>query len=526
MKLRTIRRRLTAGLGTLLLLLAAMSATGFAADAAANYEPNGSVVVSVELAVTVRTCDGALLTGARVALQEPDNFAQTDEDGRVLLTGLTPEIHYQIIVSHSGYQTLTYDYAYTLAKENGDYPTDRVTLVLQTTAYDRQGVLEAVEPVGSEIICTLDSDSGSVRLDASTLEQSAGQGSAICLYGPTGEIARLAPLSTHDLALIGSAEVAFEATAGQGRIALRVPRGGEAGLAHSVLDSGLDVEVSFADDALKTLRLSGDQLAALVPDGCDLALSWSSGAYLTYYVQNTAHDALRQVRIPAAAFRFARENALGLKCRIYDPETGQTPTYEWIFLPEDVAGATEMDFDVQIFAAPESGDAIATLAQGDWCQFVISSARGALPCAAVLRVRELESFPQGQSFCLAREQDGALEIVRSTIAAGTDGWFRWEMTEGAAYVLLAASAEPDAPTVSGADTADDPVAQSLSTAREWGLIALLCAMLALLVLAYALHKKAFADEMKVDMRNREDEAALQPKPNPVDTHWEVVHDDE
>lgn len=588
-------------------------------EVTATFPLTGVVTETVTLEVTVQTPSGVPLAGVRVALQLPDNYAQTDANGKVWLTGLLQGHPYTVIVTHSGYDTQTFTYTYALSKVDGKYPMDRLTVTLVPTeggdtpggdnpggdnpgggsgddsgsgggsggntgdsngdnnggstggntggnnggstggnTGDNNGGNNGGSTGGNNgghtggysggysggntggstgsdvgdgtgIELRPEDNSDTIEIPNPVIDESVQDNKDILLIFPgTGEtgakdedtVLVLPSYTRHDRDVQDSGNVSVSRRDDSFLLTITVPEESTdkttAGLTHNqismVIDNEMDILVDFEEDPDRNFRIPADRLEHIASDDTDLSIEYdrrNGSVSFVISVQTEAHGIANSAVVSAEAFRLAKENGLELVCRIYDTDTGTGIWYEWVFTPEALKKLDAEDVDLYIRAAPAETDPILSLTKGSWCQYIIINHNGALPAEAVLRVKNLEQFPEDLKMALMSAGNGTLKPVLTDLLPDEYGWYSFDVDHCTSYALME---EPAAVVLEPA--ALEPVERS---GFPWYWIALGGGLLLVLFLLL-LHRRRKEAKYKSPHRSAHGSKVY-------DIDWEVISDD-
>lgn len=508
----------------------------------------GAVSQTVGLIVTVQTSSGTTLTGARVALQQPDNYAQTDAEGNALLWGLLPGYPYAIIVSHSGYDTQTISYTYKLSKVDGSYPLDQLNVTLRPTAgSNTDGDSSSGHPeedtsngdtgntgsgstYGSSsgsrsdlqgIVLRPERGSDTIEITESVIAESIrGEKDILLVFPESGGAMLVLPFYTeHDRDVQNSGKVLVTQKNGSFLLTIKVPKENTnktvVGIPHNVismvLKNELDVYIDVEEDTEKSFLIASERLDHIASEDVDLIVEYdrlNDSVSFVIMVQTEAHGLTDSALISGEAFGLAKENGLELVCRIYDANMGTDVWYEWIFRPQELKKLKKKDIkdvDLYVRTAPAETDPILSLTQGSWCQYIIMEHNGVLPVKAVLRVKNLEQFPSSLKMMLVSAGTKKLKTIHTGLFPSDDDWYSFDIARCGSYALTAA---PDALILEPAVL--EPV-EITSSPWHWIAVGSGILLLLLAVLLSLRHKKERKRSERPTHRG-----------NIIDIDWEVI----
>ncbi len=145
-----------------------------------------------------------------------------------------------------------------------------------------------------------------------------------------------------------------------------------------------------------------------------------------------------ELLVPQEAFHKVSDEGLGLRVRIYNPQVEEDLWYEWKFEPEDLKMMTQEDIDLFITPNPEAEDRVWKQTKGKKAQILTFSHHGSLPGKAVLRVKNMAGFRQGDTvnFLYSNPESGALDTMKENVVQDGDGFYLIELEHCSSYVLM------------------------------------------------------------------------------------------
>lgn len=420
--------------------------------------------------------------GASVSLQSPENLAETDENGDVLLTGLVRGVDYTIQVSCPGYFGETLTYTYWLQ----DYTqVDEITVQIALWTDNRPKPTATPIPASASASAGWNGESGGEfevnEAGELVIDAQPGASRVLVPQGMAEESARLnAPIrvryqdangpasalvqqfTEHDAQLLQGNELWLEQLDDEAYLHVIVPWQKNTDQRDALMPHNL--QATACGEALQlrgSFRTAEDPEGesyqysnTFTPDTLEQAEAYAqfelglrcdnkTGQGAVLAVNNAEHGDTG-IPVPAALFKMAGETQADLVVQHHDPKNENDLLYGWKFAGDELkkADLSGLPASLDLFASdtPEPDDPILERTKEMDPQYLTVRYDGALPVTAALRIKDLKGF-EGQAVDLlySDPQADGLQTVVSAVQPDKDGYYLVDMEHCSSYALVAAA---------------------------------------------------------------------------------------
>ena len=405
-----------------------------------------------KLAITLHSenTTGTGISSAKVAVDAPDNFAVTGEDGKVLINGLSNGATYNLIISHEGYETKQVSYTYNM--DNDQLDSKDYFLLSNTPESTPTPTPQATEKPKPIIIETV---TDTVEIQEDIINESAQTGSDIIIEteksdGTKTEIT-IPKFSEHDVEISGENDMWVTTANETSEIQLHsevtpTQQTAVAGIPHNVIraataqDATVVANFHTAGEIEETIVLDAELFTSSAYENADFSIEYDTQTNdkAIVFTFSKEHSDEQNAIIAAQAFSKASADGLDLKIRINSENNSDELLYEWSFNSEDIKDVPPEDIDLYITENPAQDIQIESLVDGNKAQCLIISYHGQLPAPATLRVKNLSKFSDSSALTLvySNPKTGELEVIEEGMKFTDDGYISLKLEHCSSYALV------------------------------------------------------------------------------------------